>query len=79
MTFEPHANAHDFARYPKVWLASKFMLLLLAGVFGFFWTHSALWYYREFKDHQQRRTGRMSGSPSCRRKTASGSITTAGR
>ena len=56
VTFEPHANAHDFARYPRVWIASKFMLLLLAGVFGFFWTHSALWYYREFKDHQQRKS-----------------------
>jgi cytochrome b subunit of formate dehydrogenase len=55
ITFEPHANAHDFARYPRVWLASKFMLLLLTGVFGFFWSHSALWYYREFKDHQQRK------------------------
>jgi cytochrome b subunit of formate dehydrogenase len=55
ITFEPHANTHNFARYPRVWIASKFMLLLLAGVFGFFWTHSALWYYREFKDHQERR------------------------
>ena len=56
VTFEPHANAHDFARYPRVWLASKFMLLLLAGVFSFFWTHSALWYYREYRDHQQQKT-----------------------
>ena len=55
ITFEPHANAHDFANYPLVWLASKFMLLLLAGVFGFFWTHSALWYFRELRDHEQRK------------------------
>jgi cytochrome b subunit of formate dehydrogenase len=55
LSFEPHANAYDFARYPRVWLASKFMLLLLAGVFGFFWTHSALWYFRELKDRRQRK------------------------
>jgi cytochrome b subunit of formate dehydrogenase len=52
LSFQPHANPHDFARYPYSWLASKFMLLLLGGVFAFFWTHSALWYFREFRDHQ---------------------------
>jgi len=52
-TFQPHANDKNFSRYPLTWLASKFMLLLLGGVFTFFWTHSALWYYRELRDHQQ--------------------------
>jgi cytochrome b subunit of formate dehydrogenase len=52
-TFQPHANDKDFSRYPYTWLASKFMLALLGGVFTFFWTHSALWYYRELRDHQQ--------------------------
>ena len=52
-TFQPHAHANDFNRYPYVWLATKFMLLLLGGVFAFFWSHSALWYYRELRDHQQ--------------------------
>ena len=51
--FQPHANDKNFSRYPYTWLASKFMLLLLGGVFSFFWTHSALWYYRELRDHQQ--------------------------
>jgi cytochrome b subunit of formate dehydrogenase len=55
LSFEPHANTYDFARYPYTWLSSKFMLLLLGGVFSFFWTHSALWYYREFRDHQQKK------------------------
>ncbi len=55
LTFEPHANTHDFERYPYTWVASKFMIALLLGVFAFFWTHSALWFYREFKD---RRAGR---------------------
>jgi cytochrome b subunit of formate dehydrogenase/ribosomal protein S27E len=55
LTFQPHANTHDFRRYPHMWIASKFMIALLVGVFAFFWTHSALWFYREFSD---RRMGR---------------------
>ena len=50
VTFAPHANTHDFEKYPQMWIASKFMLSLLAGVFAFFWLHSALWYIREYKD-----------------------------
>ena len=52
-TFQPHANTHDFARYPYTWIASKFMLALLGGTLSFFWLHSALWYYRELREHQQ--------------------------
>ena len=40
LSFEPHATTHDFARYPRTWIASKFMILLLGGTFAFFWTHS---------------------------------------
>jgi cytochrome b subunit of formate dehydrogenase len=36
-----------------MWIASKFMIGLLAGVFMFFWTHAALWFYREYKDREQ--------------------------
>ncbi|OGA31965.1 MAG: hypothetical protein A3G80_09520 [Betaproteobacteria bacterium RIFCSPLOWO2_12_FULL_62_13b] len=54
-TFQPHANTHDFDRFPYMWITSKFMILLLAGVFAFFWTHSALWFYREYKDRQARK------------------------
>ena len=56
VTFEPHATTHDFKRYPYVWVASKFMIALLAGVFLFFWTHTALWFYREYKDRQARKS-----------------------
>jgi thiosulfate reductase cytochrome b subunit len=55
VTFEPHATSHDFARYPYVWLATKFMIALLVGVFLFFWTHTALWFYREYQDRRERR------------------------
>jgi len=53
LTFQPHANPHDFERYPQVWLVSKFMIALLAGVFAFFWAHSALWFYREYRDRKE--------------------------
>jgi len=56
VTFEPHATTHDYERYPYMWIASKFMLALISGVFLFFWTHSALWFYREYKDRQERKT-----------------------
>lgn len=51
-TFAPHANAHDFTKYPQMYVVTKFMIWLLIGVFAFFWLHSALWYYREWKEHK---------------------------
>jgi len=51
-TFGPHANAHDFAKYPQMYVSTKFMIALLIGVFAFFWLHSGLWYYREWKDRK---------------------------
>ena len=52
VTFGPHAHSHDFAKYPQVWIATKFMVALLIGVFAFFWLHSGLWYYREWQDRK---------------------------
>jgi cytochrome b subunit of formate dehydrogenase len=54
LTFEPHGNAHDPEHYPYLWATAKFMTLLLIVVFGFFWTHSALWFYRSWKERRQR-------------------------
>ena len=54
VTFQPHGNSHDFKHYPYLWLAAKFMSALLAGVFAFFWTHSALWFYRSYKERKAR-------------------------
>jgi predicted CXXCH cytochrome family protein len=54
-TFQAHATTDDFAQYPYTWLASKVVLALIIGTFGFFWTHSALWFYRELRDRQQRK------------------------
>ncbi len=55
-SFEPHGTPHNFKRYPFIWIASKFMIGLLAGTFAFFWTHTALWFYREYKERQQRKS-----------------------
>jgi len=52
VTFGPHANVHDFKRYPQMWIAAKFMHGLLLFVFAYFWAHSLLWWYREYKDRR---------------------------
>ncbi len=52
VTFQPHGNTHDFKAYPMMWIAKKGMIGLLLGTFAFFWLHSALWFYREYKDRK---------------------------
>jgi cytochrome b subunit of formate dehydrogenase len=32
------------------------MIALLVGVFAYFWTHSALWFYREYRDRREGKT-----------------------
>jgi cytochrome b subunit of formate dehydrogenase len=51
-TFAPHANPHDFDKYPQVYVVTKLMIALLIGVFAFFWLHSGLWYYRESRERK---------------------------
>ncbi len=52
-TFQPHAVTNDLARYPHVWITSKFVNLAVGGVLVIFWIHSALWFYREFADRRR--------------------------
>ena len=54
-SFQPHAVTHDFGRYPAMWLSAKFLLLIIVTTFGVFWTHSALWFYREYRDRKERK------------------------
>jgi cytochrome b subunit of formate dehydrogenase/nitrate/TMAO reductase-like tetraheme cytochrome c subunit len=54
-TFQPHATTDDFAHYPYTWLVSKFVNAAVGGVLLFFWAHSALWFYREYRDRQQQK------------------------
>lgn len=54
VSFSPHGNAHDFAQYPQMWIANQIMVQLLVGTFAFFWLHTALWFYREYKERKLR-------------------------
>lgn len=56
LSFGPHANSHDFKKYPQVWIAAHFMKGLLLFVFSYFWAHSLLWWYREYKDRKAGRS-----------------------
>jgi cytochrome b subunit of formate dehydrogenase len=53
-SFQPHGNPHDFNKYPQIWAAFQLMTGLLVGTFGFFWLHTALWFYREYKERKAR-------------------------
>ena len=53
-SFQPHGDAHDFGRYPQIWVAFQMMTGLLVGTFAFFWLHTALWFYREYKERKAR-------------------------
>jgi cytochrome b subunit of formate dehydrogenase len=53
-SFQPHGNAHDFNKYPQIWVAWQIMVQLLLGTFGFFWLHTALWFYREYQERKGR-------------------------
>jgi cytochrome b subunit of formate dehydrogenase len=52
-SFAPHANSHDFKRFPVLFIVAKFMEGLLYFVFIFFWLHTILWGYREWQDRRQ--------------------------
>lgn len=56
LSFGPHANSRDFEKYPQVWIAARFMHGLLLFVFSYFWAHSLLWWYREYKDRKAGRS-----------------------
>ena len=51
-TFQPHGHGGDFSRYPQIWIAWQIMIQLLVGTFAFFWLHTALWFYREYKERK---------------------------
>ncbi len=56
ISFSPHGTSDNFAKYPEIWVTTKSMIALLLGVFVFFWAHSILWWYREYKDRQAGKT-----------------------
>jgi len=56
VSFSPHGTTNDFAAYPQIWIANQIMINLLVGTFGFFWLHTLLWFYREYKERRQRKS-----------------------
>ncbi|MGE0040556.1 MAG: cytochrome c3 family protein [Vicinamibacterales bacterium] len=53
--YDPHADKTDPERSPALYWASRFMQLLLAGVFLFFGAHTLLWFPRSLKARRERR------------------------
>lgn len=53
--FDPHADKHDRARNPALYYTSKFMIMLLSGVFGAFGLHTMLWLGKEVRLKRGRR------------------------
>ena len=51
--FHAHGDANDFEHYPEMWIAARFMDVLILGVFLFFWTHMLLWIYREWRERKE--------------------------
>jgi hypothetical protein len=51
--YDPHADPRDPERSRAVYYTSRFMKLLLAGVFTFFAVHTALWFPRSWRDRER--------------------------
>jgi len=54
VSFSPHGKTDDFANHPQIWIAHKMMIGLLVGTFGFFWLHTLLWFWREYRERRER-------------------------
>jgi nitrate/TMAO reductase-like tetraheme cytochrome c subunit len=46
--YDPHPNPRNYARSPVMWWVNRFYTVLIAGCFGFFGVHSALWFRRSW-------------------------------
>ncbi|MCP4127479.1 MAG: cytochrome C [Gammaproteobacteria bacterium] len=53
LSFWPHSDVNDWENYPALWMAKRFMQVLIFGVMAFFWIHVMLWLYREVMDRIQ--------------------------
>jgi nitrate/TMAO reductase-like tetraheme cytochrome c subunit len=52
--YDPHANKHDRQRSPALYYVSKFMTVLLVGVFSFFGIHTTMWFAREIREGRRK-------------------------
>jgi hypothetical protein len=53
--YDPHPDPHDRERNAMLYYTTKFMQLLLVGVFAFFGIHSGLWFGRSLQEVRHRR------------------------
>ena len=48
--YHPHGNTSDFDKYPAMFVVGKFMVIVVIAVLIFFYSHSILWFIREYKE-----------------------------
>ncbi len=48
--YRPHGNTSDFDKYPGMYVVGKFMVGIVIVVLIFFYSHSLLWFIREYKE-----------------------------
>ncbi len=48
--YRPHGNTSDFGKYPGMFIVGKFMVGIVIIVLIFFYSHSILWFIREYKE-----------------------------
>ena len=48
--YRAHGNTSDFEKYPGMYIVGKFMVGIVILVLIFFYTHSLLWFIREYKE-----------------------------
>jgi len=53
ITFFPHANLKDHARYPQLFWTTVFMVILLVVVLVFYWGHTFLWWRKALWEKQR--------------------------
>ena len=68
--YDPHANKHDRQRNPALFFVSKFMTVLLVGVFSFFGIHTAMWFTRELRERRREPVGPSKGETRASRQAA---------
>ena len=68
--YDPHANKHDRQRNPALFFVSKFMTVLLVGVFSFFGIHTAMWFTRELREQRREPVGPSKGETPASRQAA---------
>jgi cytochrome b subunit of formate dehydrogenase/nitrate/TMAO reductase-like tetraheme cytochrome c subunit len=57
-TFAPHGDPWDFKKYPEMYIVNVLYWGLIILVYIFFWTHTALWWYRELKERREHKAGK---------------------